>query len=156
MEQTGHMHKIINFIFGLICVLFVVISCCGCNKTYSEIEPELKNIMAEQYGVFLSDSVKLENAKFYTFAERDPHLDVVFVVDKNTLCEIFYEQMWNITDVESAINEDNDTETSVRWNTEFQNTEDAYYYAEMYILKKSSDLYQVNFCGFGVNTKYFK
>ena len=149
------MYKFKNYFKRILCISFMMIFCCSCNKSYSEINTELTGVLSKQYGIFLSSTAELVKAEYKDFAERNPYLTVIFDISDEDLHDAFNEEMWNQENIESAINGDIGVNTSVHWVYENENFKTHYYSAELYIEKISDNLYRVFFCGYGVNTKYF-
>lgn len=157
MERTGHMNKFKKSCKWILSILLIVIFGCSCNKSYSEINTELTGVLSKQYGIFLSSTVKLVKAEYKEFAERNPYLTVIFdVYDDDDVYSIFDEQKWDYENIESAIKEEIGIDTSVCWIYDAEDLETHYYYGDLSIKKESDNQYRVYFCGYGVNTQYFK
>jgi len=150
------MYKFKSYFKWFLSVSFIIIICCSCNKSYSEINTELTGVLSKQYGIFLPSSAKLVNAEYNYFAERNPYLTVVFDISGDDIHSVFDEQMWNQENIDSAIKGNVGVYTSVCWEYEKKDFEDHYYNAEMHIEKTSADLYRVFFWGYGVNTQYLE
>ena len=140
----------------VLCISFVILFCCSCNKSYSEIHTELSDVLSKQYGIFLPDTTELVNAEYKNFAERNPYLTVTFDISGEDIQGAFNEDIWEQESIESAIEGDVGTETSVGWKYDAEAPKAHYYYAELRIKKTRADLYRVYFCGYGVNTQYLK
>ena len=147
------MCKFKNYFKWILSILFIMIFCCSCNKSYSEINTELTGVLSEQYGVFLSSTAKLVKAEYKDFAERNPYLTVIFDICADDMYSVFDEQKWSQENIESAIKGEVGVDTSICWM--YDDYETHYYYAELSIKKTSANWYRVCFCGYGVNTKYF-
>ncbi|MBO5797997.1 MAG: hypothetical protein J6R77_06600 [Clostridia bacterium] len=139
----------------ILCLCFLAILCCSCNKSYSEFDTELTGILSKQYGISIPDSAKLIEAEYRWVAERDPHLTVVFDISGGDIRDVFDKQMWSESDIISALSASVGEDTTVEWVHEV-NEGTYYYYANMHLEKISTTLYRVHFCGFGVDTQYFE
>ena len=137
-------HKFKKHILLALCLSFVLLTCSSCNRTYSEFEGGLKNVLAKQYGIYPPDSAVLVSAVNKTFLERDPHLDVIFDVPPDDLPGTFNERMWSKGDINSARM---GYSTSVDWIFP------TYYHADLHIEKIDSGLFRVFFCGDDVISK---
>ena len=150
------MHKFANCLKPVLCVFFIVIICCSCDRSYSEMNTELKSIMSEQYGIDMPESAKLIKGKYNEFLARDPYLEVVFEISAGDMYDTFSKRMWEASDITLALNGSVGTEVSIDWIYKDDDPKSHYYYADMLIEKTDDHLYKMSFCGYGVKTRYFE
>lgn len=139
-------HKFKNYIMLAVCLSFVLLICCSCNRTYIEFDDKLNNVLSTQYGIQPPASAELVSSEKKTFPESEPHLDVVFDVPADDLPGTFDERMWEKSDIDYALMRDVGADTSVDWIVDWVFT--AYYYADLHIEKIDSGLFRVYFCGY--------
>ena len=140
-------HKFKKHIILAVCLSFVLLICCSCNRTYHEFEGGLKNVLTKQYGIYPPDSAVLVSAVNKTFLEIDPYLEVVFDVPAGDLPGTFDERMWS----KGAINT-----ASMGYSTSVDWIFPTYYHADLHIEKIDSGLFRVYFCGEDVISEYLE
>ena len=140
-------HKFKKYIILAVCLSFVLLICCSCNRTYIEFDDKLKNVLSTQYGIQPPASAELVSAVNKTFLEIDPYLEVVFDVPAGDLPGTFDERMWS----KGAINT-----VSMGYSTSVDWIFPTYYHADLHIEKIDSGLFRVYFCGEDVISEYLE
>ena len=147
------LRKCFNLIIVVILFICVSFASIGCLRKKMYDSTKVKALLSNQYGIFLSDSVKIIETEYEPIA-RDPHFDVVFEIFDEQIHDYFDKKMWNESDIDAAIKGSVGIDTVIEWEYKPETLKDPFYEAMMHIEKVSIDVYRVYFFGYGINSKH--